>query len=66
VVVRQLYGEDAVWIEREDGEARIVPASWTSLRPRATLHHADGRAVRLSPKAALALAAWVAARRAQE
>ena len=56
-------GSDAVWVERDEGDVRIIPVSWTSLRPRVKLPCIDGREVRLAPKTVLELAKWVAARR---
>jgi hypothetical protein len=56
-------GSDAVWVEREFGEVRIIPISWTSLRKQLTSRHLADRGVRLAPDAALRLARWVAARR---
>ncbi len=60
------YGRDAVWVERDDGELRIVPIAWTSLHPRAPWRRRDGREVRLAPAAAISLARWVSARRQPE
>ncbi len=60
------HGPDMVRAEDADGREWIVPVAWTSLRPRvAPLTH-EGVPVRLAPDAALALAAWVAARRAPD
>jgi hypothetical protein len=57
---------DAVWVEHDEGDLRIIPVSWTSLHPRVTLPGIDGRELRLAPETALALARWVAARRTPE
>jgi hypothetical protein len=59
-------GSDAVWVEHDEGDLRIIPVSWTSLRPRVTLPGIDGREIRLALETALELAKWVAARRTQE
>jgi hypothetical protein len=56
------HGEAAVWVEREDGDLRIIPACWTALVPRAHLVEADGNG-RLCAEAALALSKWVLARK---
>lgn len=61
-VVRR-HGDDAVWVEREDGDLRIVPVSWTALVPRASLVGSDGQGGRLAPQAALELSRWVVARK---
>jgi hypothetical protein len=58
-----MRGDDAVWVEREDGDLRIVPVSWTALVPRASLVDAHGDGARLSPEAAFELSKWVLARK---
>jgi len=63
VGVVHIHGDKAVCIERENGVRRIVPASWTSLVPRAPQRLSDGRVVRLDPESALELARWLAPRR---
>jgi hypothetical protein len=63
VAVLHGFGPDAVWVERDDGDRRIIPATWTSLIPRAPCRLRDGRSMRLSPDAALELARWASARR---
>ena len=63
VSVLRIYGRSAVWVEREDGDVRIVPISWTALVPRLDVAGTDGRKGRLSPGAALALSRWIEARR---
>lgn len=62
VGVLHRYGDNAVYIEREDGVRRIVPVSWTSLVPRVVSRLADGRAVRIGPEVALELTRWIAPR----
>jgi hypothetical protein len=57
------YGAGGVWVEREDGDRRMVPVSWTSLIPRVPCRLGDGREVRLSPEAVALLARWVECRR---
>jgi hypothetical protein len=63
VTVRRVYGTDAVMIERESGEVRIIPTRWTDLQPRLEAAMVEGRAVYLVPEAARALCRWIAARR---
>ena len=62
VGVLHRYGDNAVYIEREDGVRRIVPVSWTSLVPRVVSRLADGRGVRIGPEVALELTRWIAPR----
>jgi hypothetical protein len=63
LAVRSSYGPDIVQAETGEGELRLLPLAWTSLRPRrAPLDHL-GQAVRLDPEALLELAAWVEARK---
>ncbi len=62
VGVLHRHGDNAMYIEREDGVRRIVPVSWTSLVPRVTSRLADGRRVRIDPKGALELTRWIGAR----
>jgi len=57
------HGEDAVWVEREDGDLRIVPACWTALVPRVRLVGPNGQSGRLSLEASLELSRWVLARK---
>ena len=57
------YGDRAVWVERDDGDRRIIPISWTSLVPRATTRLEGVGAIRLCPQAALELSRWVSVRR---
>lgn len=64
LTVLRHYGPDMVRVEDAEGREWIIPVAWTSLRPRtAPLSH-GGVPVHLAPDAVLALAAWVAARRA--
>jgi hypothetical protein len=56
------YGSSVVCIRRDNGERRLVPASWTSLLPRVPCQLPDGRTIRIEPETALELARWVAAR----
>jgi len=63
VAVLQGYGTEAVWVERDDGDRRVIPVTWTSLIPRVPCRLRDGRSVRLSTDAALELARWTSARR---
>jgi len=62
VVVLRGYGRDGLWVERENGELRIVPASWTALRPRPEVCVMRGREARLSTEGVRELARWVRAR----
>ena len=59
------FGDDAVWIERQDGDLRIVPLSWTALQPRGSELMVGSRPVHLAPQGLGALARWVEARRGQ-
>lgn len=63
VSVLRGHGQDAVWVEREDGDLRIIPASWTALVPRTKLVGSDGYSGHLSLDASLELSKWVLARR---
>ena len=65
VTVRRVYGTDAVMIERENGDVRIVPTRWTDLQPRSETATVEGREVHLTPEAARALCRWLAVRRRQ-
>ena len=62
VAVLHGYGDRAVWVERDGGDRRIIPVSWTSLIPRASHRLADGGTIRICPQAALELSRWVSAR----
>jgi len=62
VVVWQSFGDRAVWVERENGDRRIVPVSWTSLIPFVSSRLSDGRTIRISPQAAIDLSRWVSSR----
>ena len=62
VAVLHGYGDRAVWVERDGGDRRVIPVSWTSLIPRASHRLADGGTIRICPQAALELSRWVSAR----
>jgi hypothetical protein len=62
VAVLQSFGDRAVWVEREDGDRRIIPVSWTSLVPLVSSRLSDGRTIRISPQAAVDLSRWVSCR----
>jgi len=62
VAVLQSFGNSAVWVEREDGDRRIIPIFWTSLVPAASSALCDGRTIRISPQAAIDLSRWVSSR----
>ena len=62
VTVLKPFGPDAIWIERRDGDVRIVPLAWTALSPRAVPGRVVPASARLSPESALGLVAWVRAR----
>lgn len=59
----RVYGRHTVWVERENGDVRVVPISWTALVPRVDLIDPGGGKGRLSPRAALDLSKWVEVRR---
>jgi hypothetical protein len=59
VAVLQNSGDRAVVVERENGDRRIVPVSWTSLIPFVVFRLSDGRTIRISPQAAIDLSRWV-------
>jgi hypothetical protein len=63
VTVLRGYGLGKLWVERPNGELRIVPASWTALHPRSEVPVMCGREVRLSTDGVRELARWVRARR---
>jgi len=56
------HGRTAVFVERDDGDKRLIPVAWTDLRPRPEPLQVRGRSVRLAPAAARELSAWVAER----
>ena len=60
--VLRSHGSSGVWIERANGERRLVPESWTSLVPGVAYPLSDGRTIRIGPETALELARWVASR----
>ena len=62
VAVLQSFGDRAVWVERENGDRRIIPVSWTSLVPFVSSQLSDGRTIRISPQAAIDLSRWVSSR----
>jgi hypothetical protein len=62
VEVLRGHGSSGVWIERANGDRRLVPESWTSLVPRVPCQLSDGRTIRIGPETALELVRWVAAR----
>jgi hypothetical protein len=62
VVVLQNYGDRAVVVERENGDRRIIPVSWTSLVPVVSCRMSDGRQIRITPQAAIDLSHWVSIR----
>ena len=62
VAVLQSFGDRAVWVEREDGDRRIIPLSWTSLVPEVSSRLSDGRTIRIAPQAAFELSRWVSIR----
>ena len=62
VEVLRSHGSSGVWIERANGERRLVPESWTSLVPRVPCQLPEGRTIRIGPESALELARWVSAR----
>ena len=62
VAVLQSFGDRAVWVERENGDRRIIPLSWTSLFPFVSSRLSDGRTIRISPQAAIDLSRWVSSR----
>jgi phage terminase large subunit-like protein len=62
VAVLQNYGDRAVVVERENGDRRIIPVSWTSLVPVVRCRLSDGRMIRISPQAAFDLSRWVSSR----
>ena len=59
VTVLQSYGDRAVVVERENGDRRIIPVSWTSLVPLVSCRVSDGRTIRITPQAAIELSRWV-------
>ena len=62
VAVLQSFGDRAVVVERENGDRRIIPVSWTSLIPLVSSRLSDGRTIRISPQAAIDLSRWVSSR----
>ena len=62
VAVLQSFGDRAVSVEREDGDRRIIPVSWTSLVPLVSSRLSDGRTIRISPQAVIDLSRWVSSR----
>jgi hypothetical protein len=48
----QSYGDRAVSVERQDGERRIIPVSWTSLVPLVSSRLSDGKIICIPPQAA--------------
>ncbi len=56
------YGRNAVSAEAPDGELRLLPVAWTTLRVRPEPLAFGGRPVRLAPQALLELTQWVAVR----
>jgi hypothetical protein len=62
VEVLRSHGSSGVWIERANGERRLIPKSWTSLVPHVPCQLSNGQTIRLGPENALELATWVAAR----
>jgi hypothetical protein len=62
VAVLQSYGDRAVVVEREEGDRRIIPVSWTSLIPLVSCQLSDGRTIRISPQSAIDLSRWVSHR----
>lgn len=56
------HGSIGIYIERANGERRLVPESWTSLVPRVPCQLSNGQTIRLGPETALELARWVSAR----
>jgi len=63
VAVVRRFGDDALVVERNDRERRIIPVSWTSLVPRLVCRLGNGTQVRIGPEVALDLTRWVEARR---
>jgi hypothetical protein len=62
VAVLQNSGDRAVVVERENGDRRIVPVSWTSLIPFVMCRLSDGGTIRISPQAAIDLSRWVSSK----
>jgi hypothetical protein len=58
----QSFGDRAVLVERENGDRRIIPVSWTSLVPLVSNRLSDGRTIRISPQAAIDLSRWASRR----
>ncbi|MEW6746332.1 MAG: hypothetical protein AB1486_26625 [Planctomycetota bacterium] len=53
-------GDHAIWVERGDGDVRIVAALWTALQPRVAWRSASRRPLRLTSWGLAELARWVA------
>ena len=62
VEVLRRHGSSGIYIERANGERRLIPESWTSLVPHVPCQLSNGQTIRLGPENALELARWVAAR----
>ncbi len=60
--VLRSHGSSGIYIERANGERRLIPESWTSLVPHVPCQLSNGQTIRLGPENALELARWVAAR----
>ena len=53
---------DGLWVERVDGDIRIIPAEWTALHPRSPVSCIEGRPALLTAAAMRELAAWIGTR----
>jgi hypothetical protein len=60
--VVSVYGRQAVCAETAEGQLRLLPVAWTTLRPRAAPLVVGRRPVRLAPEGLRELALWLAAR----
>ena len=56
VSVLRRFGTGGTWVQRADGDLRIVPVKWTELRPRRAPLSVGDLPVRLAPSAGRATA----------
>ena len=62
IYVGASHGPDAVWAETSDGRLRIIPVAWTDLEPRRPALSLGQKRVRIDPRSARSLAAFVQSR----